>query len=124
MTIIKEDKSFLIKVSGGACNGEPGQAFIKVIDMTQLDIPNAFSPNGDGNNDMFRIRVVGYFRSNGLKIFNRWGQLVFETKDLGNEWNGTISGKPVPIGTYYWIIEGLDVYGKSFHRSGSLTLLR
>lgn len=121
---VREDMNLLVKISGGSCNSEFGQAVIKVIDLTQLDVPNAFSPNGDGINDVFRIRITGYFKPDALKIYNRWGQIVFETKDLGNEWNGTIKGKPLPIGTYYWVIEGLNVYGKLFRSAGSVTLLR
>jgi len=115
---------FSVRASAGPCVSAVGQVSIKVIDITQLEIPNAFSPNGDGINDQFKIRVTGYFKLDGLKIFNRWGQLVFETRDLNNEWNGTIKGNPLAIGTYYFVIEGLDVEGKRLRRSGSVTLIR
>jgi len=121
---VKEDMIFSVRASAGPCVSAIGQVSIKVIDITHLDIPNAFSPNGDGINDQFKIRVTGYFKLDGLKIFNRWGQLVFETRDLSNEWNGTIKGNPLAIGTYYYVIEGLDVEGKRFRRSGSVTLIR
>ncbi|MFM9908496.1 MAG: gliding motility-associated C-terminal domain-containing protein [Chitinophagaceae bacterium] len=121
---VREDVRFIVKGSGGLCRSEPGTAILKVVDLTQVDIPTAFSPNGDGINDKLRIRVIGYFRSDAFKIFNRWGQLVYETKDLGNEWGGTIKGKPLPMGTYYWMIEGLDVHNKRFLKSGSVTLIR
>ncbi|HEY4288067.1 MAG TPA: gliding motility-associated C-terminal domain-containing protein [Puia sp.] len=65
--------------------------------------PGAFSPNGDGKNDVFRPLLrggtPGYFV---LTIFNRWGQKVFETKDPGGSWDGTRSGVPVAPGTYVW----------------------
>jgi gliding motility-associated-like protein len=124
ITNVKEDMIFAVRASAGPCVSAVGQVIIKVIDVTQLEIPNAFSPNGDGINDHFKIRVTGYFKSDGLKIFNRWGQLIFETKDLGNEWDGTIKGNPLPIGTYYWVIEGIDVEGKRLRKSGSVTLVR
>ena len=121
---VKEDMILSIRAIAGPCMSAVGQVNIKVIDVTQLEIPNAFTPNGDGINDHFKIRVTGYFKSDGLKIFNRWGQLVFETRDLSNEWDGTIKGNPLAIGTYYWVIEGLDVEGKRLRRSGSVTLIR
>ena len=121
---VKEDMILSIRAIAGPCMSAVGQVNIKVIDITQLEIPNAFTPNGDGINDHFKIRVTGYFKSDGLKIFNRWGQLVFETRDLSNEWDGTIKGNPLAIGTYYWVIEGLDVEGKRLRKSGSVTLIR
>ncbi|MBL0133365.1 MAG: gliding motility-associated C-terminal domain-containing protein [Chitinophagaceae bacterium] len=95
-----------------------------MLDITQLDIPNAFSPNGDGINDLFHIRVTGYFKLDGYKLFNRWGQLIFETKDITRDWDGRYNGNPLPVGSYYWVIEGIDVKGEKLRRTGSVTLLR
>ncbi|WP_315819887.1 gliding motility-associated C-terminal domain-containing protein [Paraflavitalea speifideaquila] len=85
---VPEDVRYYITYEAGPCTSNPGQVSIKVIDMTKLDIPNTFTPNNDGINDEFRIGVTGYFKLNGLRIFNRWGQLVFESKDLNYVWNG------------------------------------
>lgn len=121
---VPEDARYYIIYQAGPCISEPGQVAVKVIDMTQLDIPNTFTPNNDGVNDEFRIRVTGYFKLNGLKIFNRWGQLVFESKDLKLVWSGNKNGQKLPVATYYWVIEGIDLYGKFLRRSGSVTLIR
>ncbi|MBC7850371.1 MAG: gliding motility-associated C-terminal domain-containing protein, partial [Chitinophagaceae bacterium] len=118
------DMSLLIRVFAGPCRSTEARFSIKVIDFTKLEIPNAFSPNGDGINDRFRIKLTGYFRLDGLKIFNRWGQQVFETKDLTSEWDGTFKGKFLPPGIFYYLIEGLDVGGKKLRKSGSITLIR
>lgn len=121
---IPEDTHYYVTYQAGPCTSERGQVSIKVIDMTKLDIPNTFTPNNDGINDEFRIRVTGYFKLNGLKIFNRWGQLVFESKDLNLVWNGKKNGQNVPIATYYWVLEGIDMHGKLLKQSGSVTLIR
>lgn len=121
---VPEDTHYYIQYKAGPCNSDRGQAHIKVIDMTKLDIPNTFTPNNDGINDEFRIRVTGYFKLNGLKIFNRWGQLVFESRDLNLVWNGKKNGQNVPVATYYWVIEGIDLNGKFLRQSGSVTLIR
>jgi gliding motility-associated-like protein len=121
---VTEDRQFSVRATAGPCSSAAAQVNVKVLDMTELDIPNAFSPNGDGINDIFRVKVTGYFRLDALKVYNRWGQLIFETRELGREWKGDFNGKPVPVATYYWIIEGLDVHGKKLLRSGSVTLLR
>jgi gliding motility-associated-like protein len=73
-----------------------------------LDIPEAFSPNGDGINDHFEIKEVGRFPENNLKIFNRWGNLVFEMDSYDNSWDGTsmsklnFIGSQLPTGVYYY----------------------
>lgn len=105
---------------------------IKPISVTVLipakpDIryPNAFSPNGDGVNDAFRIDIAGDITLNTFKIYNRWGQVVFETKDPLKYWYGDNKGKALPAGTYYWIMELENNYDKEFYkRSGAITLLR
>jgi gliding motility-associated-like protein len=124
LTAVNEDRMLQVMLRAGACSSPVAQVFIKVIDITKLEIPNAFTPNGDGINDVFRIRVTGYFLMDELKIFNRWGQLVFETKQVNKDWDGTLKGKPLPVGTYYWVVEGLDVHGEKLRRAGSVTLLR
>jgi gliding motility-associated-like protein len=121
---VPEDTRYYIIYEAGPCTSDQGQVSIKVIDMTKLDIPNTFTPNNDGINDEFRIGVTGYFKLNGLKIFNRWGQLVFESRDLKLVWNGNKNGQLLPVATYYWVIEGIDLNGKFLRQSGSVTLIR
>ncbi|MBY0537052.1 MAG: gliding motility-associated C-terminal domain-containing protein [Chitinophagaceae bacterium] len=121
---VPENITYKVRVTVGTCDPGNGSATIKVEDITALTIPNAFSPNGDGINDKFVITLVGYFRHQGLKIFNRYGQLVFESRDITLSWDGNIGGKPAPIGTYYWVIEGYDVRNQFLRKSGAVTLIR
>jgi gliding motility-associated-like protein len=91
----------------------------------KIKAPNAFSPNGDGINDLFRIEVEGTMNIEKIKIFNRWGQMVYQTSALGRFWDGTANGKPLPFGTYYWVMEGVDPYrNKKVQGSGAISLLR
>ncbi len=69
-----------------------------------LFVPNAFSPNGDGLNDVFKVTNFGYQRIEAYKIFNRWGQLVYQTADGSNGWDGTFKGRQADVGTYYYLI--------------------
>ena len=121
---VPDNREYLVKLVSGPCSSEPAQVSVKVIDITNLEIPNAFTPNGDGINDEFRIKVTGYFKLNNLRIFNRYGQLIFETRDLSREWKGYLNSNPVPVGTYYWTLEGIDVQGHTLRKSGSVTLIR
>jgi gliding motility-associated-like protein len=88
-------------------------------------VPNIFSPNGDGINDEFRPDMGCTPSSFQLKIFNRAGQVVFESNTLTNYWKGTFQNKPVPLGTYYYTlkVKGLsDPIARE--KSGSITLIR
>ncbi|MGB3801908.1 MAG: gliding motility-associated C-terminal domain-containing protein [Lewinella sp.] len=68
------------------------------------DLPNAFTPNGDGDNDLFIPRGLCFIERVEFKIFNRWGQLVFETENPAIQWNGeNMSGDALPSGTYYYV---------------------
>lgn len=88
-----------------------------------LEMPNVFSPNGDGVNDVFI--PVGLFPGDSrLTIFNRWGQEVFVTTKVTSGWNGKIEGALAPEGTYYWVGEGHSAVGVPPVRTGHVTLLR
>ena len=85
-------------------------------------IPNVFSPNNDGNNDVFSIESTGVTNLD-MQIYNRWGMLMFETSDINATWNGrTSSGAICPEGTYFYIIKITTDKTETF--KGTLTLLR
>jgi gliding motility-associated-like protein len=70
-----------------------------------LYVPNAFSPNGDGINDEFTVRSNAQkFEAYSLKIFNRFGQQIFETNDINEGWDGKFKGKQCDLSTYYYVI--------------------
>ncbi|HYF31031.1 MAG TPA: gliding motility-associated C-terminal domain-containing protein [Chitinophagaceae bacterium] len=86
-----------------------------------IKVPNAFSPNNDGINDLFRIEIPLTMSVTRLSIYNRYGVAVFRTTDITRYWDG----KDVPVGTYYWVLEGVELYGeKKMIRSGSVTVVR
>lgn len=102
-------------------------AFIKVkVFQTppSVFVPNAFTPNGDGRNDLLRPIAVGMARIDNFQIFNRWGQLVFSTTINEHGWNGTIAGKLQPSGTYVWLVKAIDYTGAPYVQRGTLVLIR
>jgi len=90
----------------------------------QIFVPTAFTPNGDGVNDVFRPIGVGIKSIEYFRVFNRWGQLVFSTTVNGHGWDGSISGKPQSTNTFVWIVKGTDYLDKPFVRKGTVTLIR
>ena len=90
-----------------------------------LGIPNAFSPNGDGRNDRFRIKYGEGITKYHIQIFNRFGQKVFESRDQLIGWDGTVLGKPQPMGTYGWVVQYIDgLTEKLVSLKGTVTLVR
>lgn len=79
------------------------QMFIKVLKAPS--IPNIFSPNGDGVHDKWEINYLNTYPGSTVDIFNRYGQLIFHSDGYTVPWDGTIKGKPVPVGTYYYIVD-------------------
>ena len=68
-------------------------------------IPNAFSPNGDGTNDTWNIPALGAYPNFEMSVYNRYGQLVFQSKNTNRPWDGTFKGKPSPSGAYAYFID-------------------
>lgn len=97
---------------------------IDVTPTSTFVIPNVFTPNGDGNNDVFTVLATNLKSIEG-EIYNRWGQKMFSWDNINGYWDGkTLAGKDAPDGTYFYIIraEGLD--GKEYFQKGTLTLIR
>ncbi|MDJ0364232.1 gliding motility-associated C-terminal domain-containing protein [Hymenobacter sp. H14-R3] len=94
---------------------------VTVTVTPRLRIPNALSPNGDGLDDTWQIDHIGDYAANKVTVLNRWGNKIFETSGYrrGNEWDGTISGQPAPVGTYYYLI----TLGNGKAYTGSLTVV-
>ena len=86
-------------------------------------VPTAFSPNGDGNNDLFMIYGSGLAKAN-LKIFNRWGEKVFDSQNQWLGWDGTYKGKVQELGTFVYYAHAIDIHGKNIDRKGNITLVR
>lgn len=114
-----------------ATNGCQGQASIELReDQCQygLHIPDAFTPNGDGTNDHWRIQGLGVVAFE-LTIYNRWGEAIYHTRDLGQAWDGTWQQQPCPAGEYtyvarYEVVEAGRGTTIGRQRSGVLFLLR
>jgi gliding motility-associated-like protein len=89
-----------------------------------LYVPNAFTPNRDGTNDIFRPIELGLKTLDIFKVYNRWGELVFSTSDMNKGWDGTYKGRGQDPGTYVWYGEGTDYTGKKVSKKGTVILIR
>jgi len=94
---------------------------IQIINNTNIQFPNAFSP--EGVNSSFNVKGR-YIKSVDIKIFTRWGEIIAHITDIDNGWNGNINGKKAPGGTYIYTAEIVDDSGQQHVRSGALLLIR
>lgn len=97
---------------------------IKVFKGPAIYVPNVFSPNGDNRNDRFRVTAVGITDIYFFRIFSRYGQLVYNSINSKEGWDGTINGKPQPTGTYVWMVKGKDFAGQLHEKKGMFMLVR
>jgi gliding motility-associated-like protein len=98
---------------------------ITVSPNSILAIPNAFTPgNGNSPNNNFILNKLGFASLNYFRIFNRWGEMVFETTDINKGWNGKKGDVPQPLGVYIYNIEAVYNNGQKFNKTGNVTLIR
>jgi gliding motility-associated-like protein len=89
----------------------------------QIYIPNAFTPNGDGKNDV--LLVYGYtIQSLRFSVFNQWGEKIFESANQATGWNGNYNGKPQPSGVYMYVCQITYRDGTTEVKKGSINLVR
>lgn len=118
--------SILFRVTVKDSEGCTGHATIKVRTYNGITyyVPNAFSPNGDGRNDVFRAIPVGIVATEYFRVFNRFGQLIFETSQLMKGWDGNYNGKPQLPGNYVWVLKGKGRNGRPIEMKGNVVLIR
>lgn len=90
-------------VSRLGCVTAVDEVFVKVYD--KLIVPNAFSPNGDGVNDLWNITAIDAFNTPHVKVMNRYGELVFESSNYAKAWDGKYRSNDLPAGVYYYVIK-------------------
>jgi gliding motility-associated-like protein len=87
-------------------------------------VPTAFTPNNDSKNDQLIPIPVGITKLEYFKVYNRYGELVFNTTQIGRGWDGRIKGKEQNTSTYVWYVQGVDYTGKTIFKKGTSTLIR
>jgi len=87
-------------------------------------MPNAFTPDGDGQNDIFRAKVFDKVSAFRMCVYNRWGQLLFVTNDIQDGWRGDHKGVLMPAGAYLWTVTYRDHSGQDVKQTGSVMLLK
>jgi gliding motility-associated-like protein len=98
--------------------------FVKIIGRVDIFVPTGFTPNKDGKNDVLRPMLRGIKELLYFKVFNRWGQLLFQTSNEYEGWDGFIHGAAQPTQALVWVVEGLGVDDKVYKKTGTSVLVR
>lgn len=119
----------VVAANEGACITRAQVAVTVTCNGANIFVPNTFSPNGDGANDIFYARGTGLYNIKSFRVFNRWGQLIFErlnatANNPADGWNGTINGQPASNDVYVYIIEVLCINNTIIPVKGNITLMR
>lgn len=122
-TIDRDIDYIVTAYTGAGCKGTD-TVKIKVYNGPEIYVPGAFTPNGDGKNELLMPFPVGIKELRFFKVYNRWGQLVFETKTLSRGWDGKLNGILQPLATYVWVLEAVTKENKVIQKKGTSTLIR
>ena len=104
-------------------NGCTASDTMELIVLPAISFPNGFTPNGDGTNDVWQIDNITPFENCEVEVYNRWGELLFRSVGYNTPWDGRYNGEPLPVGTYYYVIELNDpLFPEPY--TGPVTIMR
>ena len=124
LATLTQDQTFVLMVENKLGCSDLDTVNIRVFKGPTFYIPNAFTPNGDGINDVFRPTAVGIKELKYFRIFNRYGEKVFETHDIGKGWDGSFRSIKQNNGNYVYVLEGIDRFGELRVLKGNFLLIR
>ena len=121
-----QTQSYYIKMTSTAGCVTVDTIKVLVFDsaLVNIFVPKSFTPNGDGVNDLLYPYIAGMKSLTYLKIFNKFGKQVYETRTTAEGWNGISFGRQQPMDAYLWIAEGIDINGNKVQQTGSVLLIR
>lgn len=121
---LQRDQRFTVVVTDDiGCTGA-ATVLVKVFEKADIYVATAFTPNGDGINDLLKAIPVGIKTFQYFRVFNRWGELIFATQNPSVGWDGTLKGVKQPTSTFVWMAEGVDLHNNKVFRKGTITLIR
>ena len=97
---------------------------VKLVPAAEIYVPTAFTPNSDGKNDILRPVLMGIKELRFFRVYNRWGQLLFESRKASIGWDGRLNGSPQQTSVVVWVAEGVGSDGQTYVRKGTSALIR
>jgi gliding motility-associated-like protein len=118
------EQRYTVRITNNAGCVTQDSILVRIFNDYTVFVPSGFSPDGDGINDKLTPLLVGVREMKSFRIYNRWGQLLYQTTDKNAGWNGTYNGKQQVSETYVWVVEAIDEDGKTIQKTGKTTLIR
>lgn len=118
------DMTYLLTVQTSEGCTDTASVKVAIVKNTAVFVPNAFTPNNDGLNDIIKPYLVGIKTLNYFTIYNRWGQKVFSTNEMGKGWDGNFNGKIIDNSEYAWFLKAVDITGKVYNLKGTFILIK
>ena len=125
-----KNTTYVVTVSSDyGCKASDSVSIFFTCSESQIFIPNTFTPNGDGQNDIFYPRGSGVSMIKAFRVYNRWGELMFEREniqinDASNAWDGTFNGQLARPDVYVYLVEGTCSTGEPLFLKGSVTIVK
>ena len=118
------DQSYTIRIeTTSGCVTVDTQA-VKIVPFAEIQVPTAFTPNNDGKNDVLRPVLMGIKELRYFRVYNRWGQLLYETKTANTGWDGRIGGTQQKTEVVVWVAEGVGSDGRIYLRKGTSAIIK
>ena len=124
LAVLTENTTFILMVKDDIGCFDLDTVKIRVLRGPTFYVPSAFTPNGDGLNDIFKPTPIGIGSLEFFRVYNRYGELVYETHDIGKGWDGTYKGVRQNMGNYVWSLKGTDRLGDVKVMKGNVVLIR
>jgi gliding motility-associated-like protein len=122
-TLQRDQRFIVVGTTPDGCQGID-DIMVKVYKGPEIYVPSGFTPNNDGLNDVLRPIAVGIKEFRFFQVFNRWGQLIYSSKDPQRGWDGRVNGTEQGTGTFVWMAEAVDYRGNLITRKGVVTIIR
>jgi len=124
LTILESGKYTLTITDSNECFENIVEFNVEVLKKYTIDVPTAFTPNGDGTNDVIFVRGWGLKELVSFKIYNRWGEMIFESNNLNIGWDGTYKGRIQEVETYVYYVEALTYEDRVLTKKGNINLIK
>lgn len=125
ISLPQNDIEYVVRVSNNFGCFDTDSIRVRVFKIkADILVPTAFTPNGNGNNDLFRPIPIGMKSVDIFRVYNRWGQMLYSGTGNGAGWDGRFAGKPQESATYVWYAEGVDYLNNTIKKKGTVILIR
>ena len=122
LNVSKAGTYYVFVTDSNNCTDTSENAIVYTVPLTELYVPNSFTPNGDDHNELFEIYALNVYSFNMI-ITNRWGELIYQTDDIQKFWDGKFEGRLVPEGDYLYFIELLGKDREKFIKQGTINVI-